>query len=43
LCEGWWWSFRALLLILTFEQLSVDIPVWFSCSCQLWRCAFQYM
>ena len=30
LCEGGWWSFRALLLILTFEQLSVDIPVWFS-------------
>jgi len=39
LCEGGWWSFRALLLILTFEQLSADIPVWFSC-CQLWRCAF---
>jgi len=39
-CEGGWWSFRALLLILTFEQLSVDIPVWFSCSCQLWRCVF---
>ena len=27
LCEGRWWSFRALLLILTFEQLSVDILV----------------
>ena len=27
LCESGWWSFRALLLILTFEQLSVDIPV----------------
>jgi len=27
LCEGGWWSFRALLLILTFEELSVDIPV----------------
>ena len=25
--EGGWWSFRALLSILTFEQLSVDIPV----------------
>jgi len=25
--EGGWWSFRALLLILTFEQLSADIPV----------------
>jgi len=22
------------------EQLQADIPVWFSCSCQLWRCAF---
>jgi len=43
LCEGGWWSFQALLLILTFEQLSFDIPVWFSCSCQLWRCAFKYM
>ena len=30
----------ALLLILTFEQLSVDIPVWFSCSCQLWLVRF---
>jgi len=27
LCEGGWWSFRSLLLILTFEQLSVDITV----------------
>jgi len=43
LCEGGWWSFQALLLILTFEQLSVDILVWFSCSCQLWCCAFSYM
>ena len=40
LCEGGWSSFQALLLILTFEQLSVDIPVWFSCSCQLWRVRF---